>query len=434
MEQSIPIPLKKNDKKVVNAWALFDWANSAYALVISTAVFPVYFIASTPDIINLFGVEFTNTSLYTVSITVSYLIIALLSPLLSGMADFGGRRMFFMKLFTIIGSLACMSMYFFKGAEQLWLGTGGFILATIGFAGSIVFYNAYLPEIVTEDRYDQVSAKGFAYGYVGSVILLIFILAMIQKPEWFGMQPETTQPARLGFLLVGLWWLGFAQISFRRLPQDSNEGFNSGILKKGFQEIKQVFSELQSKRNIKLFLLSFFFYFAGVQTVIYIATIFAEKELSFGASEMIIIVLILQLLAIVGAYLFAFISKIKGNKFGLMSMLFIWISICIAAYFVESKMTFYVIAGSVGLVMGGIQSLSRSTYSKMIDDNQGELTSWFSFYDVVYKASLVAGSFLFALVDFITHNLRYSVLVLILFFLVGIILLSKVDIKTAMAN
>jgi len=432
MSQDNPSLTVKNDKKIVNAWALFDWANSAYALVISTAVFPVYFIASTPDIIELFGVEFTNTSLYTASITISYLIIAVLSPLLSGIADFGGRRMFFMKLFTIIGSLACMSMFFFKGAEQLWLGTGGFIIATIGFAGSIVFYNAYLPEIVTEDRYDQVSAKGFAYGYVGSVILLIFILAMIQKPEWFGMAPGTTLPARLGFLLVGLWWFGFAQISFMRLPKDSKGKFDSGILAKGFDEIMQVFEALKSKPNIKLFLLSFFFYFAGVQTVIYIATIFAEKELSFGASEMIVIVLILQLLAIVGAYLFAYISKVKGNKFGLMSMLFIWISICVAAYFVQSKLTFYVIAGLVGLVMGGIQSLSRSTYSKMVDDNESELTSWFSFYDVVYKASLVAGTFLFGLVDFITHNLRYSVLVLIIFFLIGIVLLMKVDIKSAM--
>ena len=434
MSNTAATAIKKNDKKVVNAWALFDWANSAYALVISTAVFPVYFIASTPDIINLFGVEFTNTSLYTISITFSYLIIALLSPLLSGIADYGGRRMFFMKLFTIVGSLACMSMYFFKGAEQLWLGTGGFVLATIGFAGSIVFYNAYLPEIVTEDRYDQVSAKGFAYGYVGSVILLIFILAMIQKPEWFGMAPETTHPARLGFLLVGLWWFGFAQISFRNLPKDSKDGFDSGILGKGFQEIKSVFNKLKERQNIKLFLWAFFFYFAGVQTVIYIATIFAEKELSFGASEMIVIVLILQLLAIVGAYLFAYVSKIKGNKFGLMAMLFIWISICIAAYFVKTKLPFYIIAGLVGLVMGGIQSLSRSTYSKMVDDNESDLTSWFSFYDVVYKASLVAGTFLFGLVDFITHNLRYSVLVLILFFIVGIFLLAKVDIRSAITN
>lgn len=434
MEQSPTNAYPKNDKKTINAWALFDWANSAYALVISTAVFPVYFIATTPEIINLFGLEFTNSSLYTASITISYLIIAALSPLLSGMADFGGRRMFFMKLFTIIGSLACMTMFFFKGIPQLWLGTGAFMLATIGFAGSLVFYNAYLPEIVTEDRFDKVSAKGFAYGYVGSVLLLIFILAMIQKPDWFGMSENTTLPARLGFLLVGLWWLGFAQISFRSLPKDSGSEFASGILRKGFEEIKQVFKKLKTRKNIKMFLMSFFFYFAGVQTVIYVATIFAKIELNFDAGELIVIVLILQLLAIVGAYLFAYVSDKKGNKTSLMIMLFIWISICIAAYFVDTKNAFRIIAALVGMVMGGIQSLSRSTYSKMIDDEGEDLTSWFSFYDVVYKVSLVAGTFLFALVDYITRDLRNSVLVLSVFFLIGIILLSKVDFKRTIST
>lgn len=434
MSQALSTPIIKNNKKTINAWALFDWANSAYALVISTAVFPVYFVASTPDIINLFGLEFTNSSLYTAAITISYLIIAILSPLLSGMADFGGRRMFFLKMFTLIGSLACMLMYFFKGTPQLWLGTSAFILATIGFAGSIVFYNAYLPDIVTEDRYDKVSAKGFAYGYIGSVLLLLVILAMIQKPAWFGMEENTTLPARIGFLMVGLWWLGFAHISFRNLPKDAKSKFSKGILGKGFGEIKQVFAKLKTKKNIKLFLLSFFFYFAGVQTVIYVATIFASKELNFDAGELIFIVLILQLVAIVGAYLFAYISKLKGNKFSILLMLFIWISICVVAYFVDSKGVFRIIAALVGLVMGGIQSLSRSTYSKMVDSYKEDRTSWFSFYDVVYKLSLVAGTFLFGLVDFITQNLRYSVLVLTIFFFIGIILLMRVDMKAAFAD
>lgn len=422
----------KNDKKTINSWALFDWANSSYALVISTAVFPPYFIASTPDIINFLGLELTNSSFYTITIGVSYLIIAMLSPLLSGIADFGGRRMFFLKLFTLLGSISCMAMFFFKGSDQMWLGTCAFVLATIGFAGSLVFYNAYLPEIVTEDRFDKVSAKGFAYGYVGSVLLLIFILAMIQKPEWFGMAPDTTLPIRLGFLLVGLWWLGFAQMSFRNLPKDSGNNFAPGILKKGFDEIKLVYNKLRTRKNIKLFLTSFFFYFAGVQTVIYVATIFAKIELNFEQSELIVIVLILQIVAILGAYLFALISDKKGNKFSLMAMLIIWITICIAAYFVDSKSAFRIIAALVGLVMGGIQSLSRSTYSKMIDEEGEDLTSWFSFYDVVYKVSLVAGSLLFALMEVISKDLRNSVLVLAIFFVIGIIILSRVDMKKMM--
>ena len=417
----------KNNKKTIRAWAFFDWANSAYALVISTAVFPIYFIASTPDFIEIFGVSFANSALYSFAVSFSYIIIAFLSPLLSGMADYGGRRMFFLKMFTLIGSVACMALYFFKGVPQLWLGTSAFVLATIGFAGSIVFYNAYLPEIVTEDRYDKVSAKGYAYGYIGSVILLVFILAMIQKPEWFNLPQDSGLPARIGFLLVGLWWIGFAQITFRNLPKDKTNSFAKGIFKKGFQEVKQVYNNLKSEGDIKIFLASFFFYSSGVQTVIYLATVFAEKELNFDAGELILIVLILQLVAIVGAYFFAYLSDKVGNKFSLMTMLVIWVSICVAAYFVEGKMTFRFLAAMVGLVMGGIQSLSRSSYSKMINQNEGDITSYFSFYDVLYKVSIVAGTFFFGLVEFITNDIRYSVLVLALFFIVGMILLAKVN-------
>ena len=419
---------KVNDKKVINAWALFDWANSAYALVISTAIFPAYFNSYTPEKINILGREIINDSLYSYSVSFSYLIIAILSPLLSGMADYGGRRKFFLKIFTVIGSLACITLYFFSGEPQLWLGTSAFILATIGFAGGIVFYNAYLPEIVTEDRYDRVSAKGYAFGYVGSVILLIAILVMIMKPDLFGIT-DPGLPARIGFVMVGLWWLGFAQITFKHLPKDTriNQGVN--LFNKGFEEIKMVFGQLKKQANLKRFLISFFFYSAGVQTVIYLATIFAQEELNFETQELIITVLILQIVAIGGAYLFAQISRWKGNKFSLMAMLVIWIFICIMAYFVFEKWQFYSIAGLVGLVMGGIQSLSRSTYSKLLEDRTKDLTSYFSFYDVLYKLSIVVGTFLFGLVNQLTGSMRYSVLVLVSLFVLGMIFLSIVSLK-----
>jgi UMF1 family MFS transporter len=415
----------KNDRKVVNAWALFDWANSAYALVITTAVFPVYFIQFTPDIINILGIDIPNSALYSYAVAFSYLIIAGLSPILSGIADYSGRRMFFLKLFTIIGSLACLSLYFFKGVPQLWLGTSAFILATIGFAGGIVFYNAYLPLIVTEDRYDQVSAKGFAFGYVGSVILLIIILVMIQKPDWFGIT-DPQLPARIGFVMVGLWWIGFAQITFRYLPKDVTSRFDRKILSKGFEEISGVFAKLKQQPWLKRFLIAFFFYSAGVQTIINVAAVFAEKELAFKASELILLVLILQLVAVGGAYLFAWVSKISSNKISLTIMLIIWILICLGAYFTEGKMLFYFLAGMVGMVMGGIQALSRSTYSKMLEDKENDTTSYFSFYDVLYKTAIVLGTFLFGFVENITGNIRYSILVLAFFFVVGIILLNSI--------
>ena len=415
----------KNDKKVINAWAIFDWANSAYALVITTAVFPAYFINFTPDTIDIWGVSLTNVSLYSFAVAFSYLIIALLSPILSGIADFSGRRLFFLKLFTIIGSISCIALYFFKGVPELWLGTSAFILATIGFAGGIVFYNAYLPIIVTEDKYDNVSAKGFAYGYIGSVILLIIILIMIQKPDFFGIT-DPQLPARIGFVMVGLWWIGFAQITFKYLPKDLRSKFDKKILSKGFEEIKRVFGNLKHQPWLKRFLIAFFFYSAGVQTIINLATVFAKKELEFAASELILLVLILQLVAVGGAYLFAWISKISSNKISLSIMLVTWILICLGAYFTTGKIFFYCLAGLVGMVMGGIQSLSRSTYSKMLQNKENETTSYFSFYDVLYKISLVLGTFLFGIVENITGNIRNSVLVMTIFFILGLILLNSI--------
>ena len=423
----------KNDKKTINAWALFDWANSAYALVISTAIFPVYFIANTPDAISIFGKEYTNSAVYSFAVAFSYLLIAGLSPILSGIADYTGKRKFFLKTFTLIGSLACIAMWFFKGEPQLWLGTSAFILATIGFAGGIVFYNSYLPLIVTEDRYDKVSAKGFAAGYIGSVVLLVFILTMVLKPDWYGIT-DSAMPARIGFVLVGLWWLGFAMITFKYLPKDNVLATTENVFKKGFQEIKQVYGELQEQPDLKKFLGAFFFYSAGVQTIIYLATVFAEKILSFESHEMIQIVLVLQLVGIIGAYQFASLSDRWGNKKAIITMVVIWIIICIGAHFCQGKSFFYVLAAFVGLVMGGIQSVSRSTYSKMINDDTKDVTSYFSFYDVLFKLSIVAGTLAFGIVDNITGNMRYSVLALGGFFVIGLILLFWTNFEKAIGK
>jgi len=423
----------KNVKKTINAWALFDWANSAYALVISTAIFPVYFVKNTPDLIELGGYSFTNTALYSFAVAFSYILIAFLSPILSGIADYTGKRLYFLKMFTFMGSLACMSLWFFSDESHLWLGTSAFILATIGFAGGIVFYNSYLPLIVTEDRYDKVSAKGFAAGYIGSVILLLFILTMVLKPDWYGIVDDR-MPARIGFVLVGAWWLGFAMITFKYLPEDQKIFTNKNVFKKGFLEIKKVAGELRHKKDVRKFLMAFFFYSAGVQTIIYLATPFAEKILYFEASEMIIIVIVLQLVGIAGAYIFAYMSDRLGNKKALIIMVTIWLVICIAAHFCNGKPLFYIISAAVGLVMGGIQSVSRSTYSKMIDKDSPDVTSYFSFYDVLYKVAIVAGTMAFGIVDNLTGDMRYSVLALAVFFIIGLYILISTNFTNAIAN
>jgi UMF1 family MFS transporter len=417
-----------NQPETERAWAIFDWANSAYALVISTAIFPGYFEEYSPEVVSLGRFSFSNTSIYSFAVSFSYVFIACLSPLLSGMADYSGRRMFFLRMFTTIGSISCSLLYFFQAPEQWWLGAGAFMLATIGFAGSLVFYDAYLPLIVTEDRYNQLSAKGFTYGYIGSVILLIGILMMIQQPEWFGLS-NGQYGARLGFLLVGVWWLGFAQITFHKLPKDAGIGFSSHMLRKGYGEIYAAYLKVRSIPSIRTFLLSFFFYSAGVQTVIYLATIFAKKELGFETAELIILVLVLQIVAIFGAQIFAALGNARGNRFALLAMISVWFAICLSAYFIYDKTLFYVLASMVGMVMGGIQSVSRASYSMLIPEKTHDTTSYFSFYDVVYKMAIVGGTFFFGLVDNITGNMRYSVLVLAFLFIMGYYFMLKTSIE-----
>jgi UMF1 family MFS transporter len=421
-----------NDKRIINGWAIFDWANSAFALVITAAIFPAYFVAVTDEDLSVLGMEMSNSSLYTFAISASYFIIALFSPLLSGIADYGGRRKFFLKFFTILGSVSCLSLFFFKGMGQLELGTIGFMLAMIGFAGGLVFYNAFLPVIVTEDLYDRVSARGFSFGYIGSVILLIINLVMVQFWENFGF-PDQGTATRYAFLSVGLWWIGFALIPFRRLPSDEKQKASPEMLRKGFQELKKVWRAVKGEQNIRSFLFSFFFYSAGVQTVLFLASTFASKELNFGTSELIVIILLLQIVAILGAYSFARLSEWKGNKVSLIAMLLIWIAICIVGYLVQEKAQFYAIAAAVGLVMGGIQSLSRSTYSKLIPEHSDDTTSYFSFYDVLEKVAIIVGTFTFGLMEQVTGSMRLSMLVLSGFFLVGLLLLLRVKVRATAA-
>ncbi|MCB9287951.1 MAG: MFS transporter [Lewinellaceae bacterium] len=417
-----------NDPKVINGWAFFDWANSAFALVITAAIFPGYFVAVTDERVSVFGLEMSNSSLYAYAISGSYFLIAIFSPLLSGIADYGGRRKFFLKFFTVLGSAACLSLYFFKGMDQLAVGTAGFMLSMIGFAGGLVFYNAFLPVIVTEDQYDRVSARGFSFGYIGSVILLVFNLTMIIFYETFGF-PDKGAATRFAFLTVGLWWIGFALIPFSRLPSDEKQKATPDLLMRGAQELRKVWRAVKHQKNTKNFLFSFFCYSAGVQTVLFLAATFAEKELHFGTAELIGVVLILQLVAIVGAVSFARLSEWKGNKLALLTMLIIWVAICLVGYFVQAKWQFYAIAAAVGLVMGGIQSLSRSTYSKLIPEETKDPTSYFSFYDVLEKTAIIIGTFSFGFVEQLTGSMRISLLVMGSFFIAGLLILLSVRIR-----
>ncbi len=412
-----------NDKKVIRAWSMYDWANSVYSLVIISSIFPVYYESVTrsgdSDLVSFFGLEIINTVLYSYALSFSFLVVAVILPLLTGIADFGGKRMLFMKVFVYMGSISCMGLYLFEGSN-IEYGIILAILASISFSGSLVFYNSYLPQIASVDRMDAVSAKGFSYGYVGSVILLVINLVMIQKPEWFGLAADGTA-AKLSFVMVGVWWLGFSQITFRNMPLDVAHKLDKpNMLLNGYREIKKVWDLLKELPVTRKFLMAFFFYNTGVQTVMYMAAQFGSKVLRLEGGELILTILIINVVAIAGSYLFAKLSFFRGNKFSLSSMLIIWVLICIAAFLVTTKTQFFVLSFVVGMVMGGIQALSRATYSKLIPASTTDYASFFSFYDVTFNVSIVVGTFAYGYIEYLTGSMRNSSLALGLFFIIGL--------------
>lgn len=415
-------------RKVINAWAMYDWANSSYSLIITSAIFPTYYTSIAPEQVHMMGRVFERSALASYAISFSFLVIAVLSPILSSIADYHGNKKTFMQFFCYLGSVACAAMFFFT-KENIALGLLCSIIASIGYCGSIVFYNAYLPEIATEVDQDGVSAMGFALGYIGSVLQMILCLAFIMlntNLNW-GLG---SLPVRISFLSVGLWWAGFAQITFRLLPpsRKPEQRPEHNIFTNGFHELKKVWNQLQHHPQLKRFLRSFFFYNMGVQTVMYLAAYFASDELKMGSTELIITILIIQLVAIAGAYLFSLISKRTNNIFSLALLIIIWIAVCIAAYFTQTVYQFYGIAFAVGMIMGGIQSLSRSTYSKLLPPTT-DTASYFSFYDVCDKIGTVVGTLSFGYVSEFLGGMRNSVLALMVFFVIGFILLMLVNMK-----
>lgn len=423
-----------NNPRVVRSWYMYDWANSVYSLVITSAIFPVYYKAvavnNGSDLVSFLGITVQNSVLYSYALSFSFLLVAAMLPLLSGMADYTGKKKSYMKFFVWLGSLSCMGLYFFDDVSNLEWGIFCSIMASIGYSGSLVFYDAFLPEIVSEDRYDATSARGYSMGYYGSVIMMVACLVMIMNYEAFGFSGEGAA-TRFSFLLVGLWWIGFSFIPFRILPETlrvQNSSFKD-TWHKGYQEIVKVWRSLESLPDLKRYLLAFFFYNSGVQTVMYLAALFGTDVLKLESSKLIMTILLIQLVASVGAGLFARLSAQRGNRFSLMVMIAIWIGVCVAAYLTTTEYQFYGLAVVVGMIMGGIQALSRATYSKLIPENTVDNTSYFSFYDVTYNLSIVVGTFSFGFINQITGDMRNSALGLAVFFVLGMIVLMTIKAK-----
>lgn len=429
---------QKNQKKVLNAWTMYDWANSVHNLVIITVVFPMYFLATTStkdadgnvinDVVNFFGFQVQNSVLYSYTISVATLLLVFLNPILTPLADYSGRRKFFMKIFCYLGAASCAYFYFFT-RDNVSFVVVAFGLSIMGWGGSIVFYNSFLPEIATEDRLDNLSARGFMMGYIGSVILLVFNLIMIMKPEFVGLtqaDSDSGLTARISFLTVGIWWALFAQIPFYYLPKDQVRPLAGNWLRSSFSELGKVLKEVRQNKLVTKFLLAFLFYDMGVMTVIYVATIFADKILHIEKTGLIVTLLLIQLIAIPGSFLASWLSSKFGNTKALLIEIFVWGLMPLAAYFTTSQYEFYGIAAVVGLVMGGIQSLSRSTYAKLIPEDTEDTASYFGFYDIVEKIAITVGTLLFGFVEQITGNMRNSVLVILVFFIIGFLLMMRI--------
>ncbi|MEM1000049.1 MAG: MFS transporter [Bacteroidota bacterium] len=432
---------EKGDKKVINAWCWYDWANSVYPLVITTAVFPIYFSAVTSangnDTINVLGKAINNNEFYSYLVSLSFVLVAMISPVLSGIADYAGKKRTFMQIFSTMGAIGALSLFFFTSRDNLWIGIGGSVLASIGFAGSIVFYNAFLPEIVEESRMDMVSARGFTMGYIGSSILLILCFIVISTPATFGIvdaagEPDKAMATRLSFVMSGVWWLGFAQISFAGLPNNihGRKASTRKLVRHGYRELMAVLHQIRQpeQRRILWFLLAFFFFALGYMTVIYLAALFGKIEIGLEDWKLMLTVLIIQFVAIGGSYLFAFLSKKFGNIRALVIATLVWTCICGTTYFVETEGAFYVIAFFVGTVMGGIQALARSTYAKLLPETQDH-ASYYSFYELTEKVATAVGTLFYGLIIALTGSMRNSTLFLGSMFLVGMVFLLIADRK-----
>ena len=424
--------LKKGDKKLLNAWAFYDWANSVYSLVIASAIFPIFyemiFKNRGNNVVYIYGNEIKDTAMITFVTALAFLIVAFISPFLSGIADYIGNKKAFMRFFCYLGGLSCISLYWFN-LDNLFISYTAYLLGLIGFWASLVFYNSYLPDIAYPEQQDKVSARGFSMGYIGSTILLIINLAMVMSATDDAGRLECM---KYSFVMVGIWWIGFSHITYYYLPKGASTGHKvtKAVLFDGFRELKLVWKQLQENIVLKRYLSSYFVFIMAVQTVMLVATYFGATEINWATPSqkttgLIISILVIQLVAVLGAFLTSRASGKFGNINTLIFLNTFWAILCVFAFFVTEPNEFYIVAGFVGLVMGGIQSLARSTYSKLLPETD-DTASYFSFYDVTEKIGIVIGMSIYGIIDQVTGSMRNSIVFLAIFFIIGVILLLRI--------
>lgn len=434
----------KNDRREIFGWLMYDWANSAFYTTVISVLLGPYIIDLAQKSVGENGVIFgfgalgsiTAKNIFSISITISVLFQILLLPILGGVADYTNLKKRLMMFFCYVGVISSCLLFFVTDGGHLW-GSLLLIIGNLCFGAANVFYNAYLVDITTEDKRDSVSSYGFALGYVGGLIMLIINLAVVQNAEALGL--TTGSAVRISFLAASVWWGVFALVTFKLLkPRGAPKSLpeNKNVISVSFSELGNTFKQLGKLRQTAMFLVAYFCFNNGIQTIINSASIFLAQEL-FVAKGLIAdntfllgIFIVAQVFALVGALAFERLARVFGTKNTLLLSLVIWTGIVIYAYaFLETTTQAWIMAAFIGIVLGSSQALSRSLYSQMIPE--GREASFFGLYEISERGTALLGSLVFGIVVGITGSFRQAIFSMIVFFILGVLILYFTDIKKA---
>jgi MFS transporter, UMF1 family len=413
--------LMKN-KKEIFSWTMYDWANSAFATTIMAAVLPIYYR-------NVAGAnlgEGVAAQYWGYTQSLAALLIVFLAPILGAIADYSSSKKQFLRFFAYMGMIAS-ALLALVGEGDYLLASVFVIIGTIGYSGGNSFYDAFLPEIAPEKEIDRISARGYAFGYIGGGLLLLVNLAMIMKPELFNL-PNDIVATKLSFLSVALWWFIFSIPMFRNVKEKKNdvEKMNGNYVTIGFKRVGSTLREISKYKQVMTFLFAFWFFNDGISTIIKMATIYGA-EIGIGTNELISALLITQFVGIPCAFFFGYLAKKIKAKNALYIALWTYVFITILGYFMTTALHFYLLAICVGLVQGGAQALSRSIFGSMVPKHKQ--AEFYGFYGISAKFSAIFGPAVFAFVGYLTGSNRIGIMSLVVFFIAGLYLLRKVDIE-----
>lgn len=413
--------MKYFDRKIFS-WALYDWANSAYATTVIAGFFPLFFKQYWSD--SLTHVE--STLRLGLANSVASLVIVLLAPVMGAIADRGSYKKRFLLFFTVLGSTMVCGLFLAEQGEWLFA-VILYILATIGFSGGVTFCDSLIGNVSNEEQSDQVSAYGYALGYLGGGLMFGFCVVLTQWPDSFGLS-DAAEAVKYSFVLVGIWWMLFSVPLFFYVPEPRAAADETGLhsVSAGLRQLVDTFHEIRNLRIVFTFLVGYWFYIDGVDTIVRMAVDYG-MSLNFDSGQLIIALLVTQIIGFPSAIVFGIIGNRIGPKAGIMIAIFVYILVTLWASVMSQVWEFYALAVAIGLVQGGIQSLSRSFYFRIIPKNK--TAEFYGFYNMLGKFAAVIGPALMGWIGVLTNSPRLSILSIILLFAIGAIFLSRVDIR-----